>query len=795
MGPRVPWLFNKIRRCFPRGPLWAIGGAGVLVFGLIPRAPWPSLREGIPSSQAVYDRNGRLLRFSLSDDEKYRLWLPLEEIPPAFIEATLLKEDRWFYFHPGVNPWSLARAFWATYVRGGKRIGGSTLTMQLARLKSGSPSRTAAGKIFQILRAVHLEITHTKREILEAYLNLAPYGGNVEGVAAAGLIYFGKDVEALDLPEMVALAVIPQNPGGPRGVFLRGAQNRLWDLWLKKHPGDREKLQHYNMDLVFSSKEDLPFRAPHFVQTVMREHPRSPRLRTTLDAVLQRIVENQITAHVLQNREIGVRNAAALLLDAGTMEVVAEVGSADFFNAGIQGQVNGTRSRRSPGSTLKPFLYALAMDQGLIHAMSVLKDAPFGYGGFNPENFDGDFDGPVTVHDALIRSRNIPAVQTALDLKSPDFYDFLIQAGVDLPRPRDYYGAGLVLGGMEVTMRDLVRLYAVLANEGELRPLKNLLSPPEEGTRILSREACFILLDILKDNPPPGVHYKRDWLKKDLPVHWKTGTSFAYKDAWAVGVFGPYVLAVWVGNFDGLGNPAFVGARAAAPLFFRIVESVKAQNPSIAPLPGGGALNVQREKVCAVSGGFPNGLCPMERGTWFIPGVSPIQKCNIHRRATVRKKSGLRVCVSEGAKMGDSVSRVVSGEGGVEHRIYEFWPSDLLKIFRGTGIPRQTPPPFEPGCAEEDQGAFGLPPKITSPQKGVVYHHRLNPGLQDGISLTAATDADARELTWFANKTFLGRIGRDTPLLWRPTPGDYVLRVVDDQGRSDTLALSIRAVQ
>jgi len=758
-----------------------IGTFLILTILFLPYLTGRSIRKHTPSSQAVYDCNGKLLRLSISDDEKYRLWIPLDEMPSDLVKATLLKEDRYFWIHPGVNPFSLVKAFWNTYISKSKKMGGSTLTMQLVRIRHKLKTRTIYGKMYQVYKAFQYELLYTKKDILEAYLNLVPYGGNIEGVGAASLIYFEKEAKQLILPEVLALTVIPQNPSIIDTEALESSRLRLLDMWAKAYPKDAEKKELYAMPFEMRKQYNLPFLAPHFVETVLRDNPEKVNIRTTLNLKLQYLLEKQIKNYIREKSEIGIKNASALLVDVRDMSILVSIGSADYFNNEIQGQVNGTRARRSPGSSIKPFIYALAMDQGIVHPKTMLKDSPFGIGGFNPENFDGEFHGPLSVHDALIQSRNVPAVQVAMLLKNPDLYDFLKEADIYVPQEREYYGMSIGLGGTEVTMEDLTRLYAMLANEGILHSLNYLLNSKEEkGERILSRESSFIILDILKDNPRPDQYYNSEWVKDHLSVHWKTGTSYAYKDAWAVGLFGPYVLAVWIGNFNGIGNPSFVGARAAGPLFFQMIDAIKSENPDLEQMPIYEYPNIDKVKVCSVSGQIPNLFCPNTVFTWFIPGCSPIKKCEIHRAVPIDVKTGLRVAEE--------------GNPGTKMEVFEFWPSDILKIFQMAGIPRRIPPGFHPSCLQNEKGYNGLPPNITSPQKGLIYHYRTNFHRKESISLTAVSDADVRELCWFANKQYLGKVVRNDMLLWNPKPGQYVVRVVDDQGRSDSIDVTVYAV-
>src|SRR5258708_4791143 len=365
------------------------------------------------------------------------------------------------------------------------------------------------------------------------------------------------------------------------------------------------------MSLQMATRDagDLPFLAPHFVNELLPA-AKGSEVTTSLDLRLQRLLERHVRSSVAEQQRIGINNTAAMLVDWRTMQVKAVVGSADFFNGRIDGQVNGTAAKRSPGTALKPFIYALAIDQGVIHPQTVLKASPRSFAGFSPENFDGQFIGPVTAKEALIRSRNLPAVAIASRLSNPSFYSFLKTAVVSQMRSEQHYGLGLALGGGEVTMEELVTLYAALANGGILRPLRRTMDTPSTaGTRVLSAEAAFVTLDMLKDNPRPDQGSLDDASAQEVPVYWKTGTSYGFRDAWSVGIFGPYVLAVWVGNFDGEGNPSFVGIQAAAPLFFRIVDSIRAQQGRLPGSMRSVPYDLRRIEVCAVSRQMPVPHC------------------------------------------------------------------------------------------------------------------------------------------------------------------------------------------
>ena len=391
-----------------------------------PRAP---LAARIPSSTAIFDEQGRLLRLTLASDQQYRLWTPLDEVPEEFVDALLMHEDRHFYRHAGFNPAALARAAVSSY-SGGPRIGGSTITMQLARLMYGLNTRSVGGKLQQIARAVQLEMCYSKRELLEAHLNLMPYGGNIQGIGAASLIYFDKSAARLDLAESLALVLIPQSPArrAPsdcEGDELRSARQRLFARWIEEHPQAADSAQHVAMPLQFGTLRDLPFGAPHFTDYVLQQRQEATRFARRSTRACSHSPSACSPTTSASAAAPAFTTPAALLVDYRDMSVRAMVGSADFSSAAIDGQVNGTLAKRSPGSALKPFIYALAIDQGLIHPLTVLKDAPTSFGPYSPENFDGRFVGPITATEALARSRNVPAVALSAQLTQPSLYEFL----------------------------------------------------------------------------------------------------------------------------------------------------------------------------------------------------------------------------------------------------------------------------------------------------------------------------------------------------------------------------------
>ena len=755
-------LFCVIRASWVRS-LALLGMTAWFVWFFLPKPP---LLDGIPFSQIVRDRNGKLLRVALSTDQKFRIWTPLQKISPDLINATLRYEDKYYSKHPGVNPIALARCAFNLVRFRHATAGGSTITMQLARLRFHLYTRSFSGKLEQIFRALELERHFSKDEILEAYLNLAPYGRNIEGIGAASLIYFDKPAAQLSGPESVALSVIPQSPSR-RALFV-GRDNRSVDQaqanWYDRTQGDVRGLS--GREFRARVQRDGKFVAPHFVQQILEKARGRDEIVTTLDLERQRALERRIADYVMWGQNRGFQNAAALLVDTRTMEVLAQVGSADFDKIDINGQIDGTRSLRSPGSTLKPFVYALALEQGLIHPLSILADAPRSFGDYNPENFDREFLGPIRACDALARSRNIPAVELTSHLAHPTFYQFLKKSGVQLPKAESFYGLALPLGGEEVSMQDLVRLYSALANNGEMRPLRYVTRDPiPPPKKIFTPEAAFLTLEMLGNVPRPEMNCADG--AHSAPVYWKTGTSHGFRDAWSIAVFDHYVLGVWVGNFDGRANPGFIGRTAAAPLLFQIIDTLRASRPEpvVPHLPPPGA-NLKRVEFCALSGDLPNDHCTQRVEGWFIPGMSPIKTCEVHREVLVDKASGLRVPVDDGTRE-------------LQREVYEFWPGDILKLFEQAGVPRKTPPPFLPETGSELVGRTGHSPRIVSPaNKEIVLASAKT------VPLRAKVDGDVQKIYWFAGKKFIGQAGPNEFVGWDADAGEFELTALDDHGRA-----------
>lgn len=708
--------------------------------------------EGVPFGTAVLDSEGRLMRLGLAADDRYRLRIALADIAPEAVQAALEYEDRYFYQHPGVNPFSLFRAFASLF--GGRRLGASTLTMQVARLRYGLHTSGIFGKLRQIWLALAIELRHSKGEILEAYFNLAPYGGNVEGIAAASRIYFHKDASELTTLESRALALTPQNPSARHPVVgkdLAAARARF-------QAGQETQAA----PLAVFSLERLPFVAPHLSLELERKY-RGQQVRTSVERDLQLLLERIQRNYIRRMSRLGLRNSAAILLRWTDMRVCALAGSVDFHEQAISGQIDGTRAPRSPGSTLKPFIYALALEQGLIHPMTILADSPRSFGGYDPANFDRGFRGPLPAHESLKASRNLPAIYLAEQLRGAGLYGFLEDAGIRLPCGPEHYGLALALGGAELSMRDLAALYAMLANQGIWQAPLFTENDSVERRRLLSPEAAWLALDMLRRPESHVVSFGRS-----VDCLWKTGTSNGLRDAWTAGIVGQYVLVVWLGNFDNSPNPGLVGTTAALPLFEEIARAL-GQQRRLEPWPEAppAGLNLRKARFCAGTGDLYQRQCGDIVAGWLIPGVSPVRDSGILRKILVDKDTGLRSCPET--------------SGNTEEVWWEFWPSDLRAIFASAGINKPEAPAWAPECNAEARAAQGRPPRIILPKKNVAYQKRLGDE-KFAVPLLAATESGS--VHWYADSEYIGSARAGETIYWRTGAGKRIVRAVDEAGRS-----------
>lgn len=552
------------------------------------RLPPLDLSRTAERSPVILDREGRLLRAFTTDDGRWRLPVGADDVDPRYLALLKAYEDRRFDRHGGIDAPALLRAASQVLANGRIVSGGSTLTMQVARLIEPRAERSLDAKLRQIVRARELENRLTKRDILGLYLSLAPFGGNLEGVRAASLAYFGKEPKRLSTAEAALLVALPQSPETRRPdrfpAGAREARGRVLARAVAAGLIGTEEAAHAGAEPLPTARQPLPVLAPHAAEAALAERPAERVQRLTLDARLQAGLESLARERAQQ---IGPKlSVAMLVIDNASGEIRASVGGGDYFASERAGSLDLTRALRSPGSALKPFIYALAFENGIAHPETMLEDRPTRFHAYAPENFDLTFQGMVTARKALQLSLNVPAVDLLALVGPQRFLARLKEAGAGIALPRDAVPSLAVgLGGLGITLHDLAKLYAAIARGGEaldLRIRPDILrpdAPRPEGLRLFDPVTSWYVADTLLGAPPP----------QNAAGHrlaFKTGTSYGYRDAWAVGFDRRHTVAVWVGRADNGAVPGLVGRVVAAPILFEAFARIGIE-PGVAPRPAG----------------------------------------------------------------------------------------------------------------------------------------------------------------------------------------------------------------
>ncbi len=559
-----------------------LAGALALAGFLLDRAFPPDLSRYHELARTVEAADGSLLRVFATDQGLIRLKTTVEQVDPRYIRYLAAYEDKRFAHHPGVDPLALTRALGQALSDGHAVSGASTLTMQVARLLEPLP-RTLGAKLIEMARALQLEWRYSKTEVLDLYLTLAPFGGNLEGVRAASLAYLGKEPRVLTEAEAALLVALPQSPSLTRpdrsNQAALAARAKVLDRLVEAGEIDAATARIAAATPVRQTRKALPFLAPHLAQRLVAAAPARLRHRSFIEPAIQSPLER------LAREQLGVidarANIAAVVVETATSRVVGHVGSAAFFSTRRAGQIDLAMARRSPGSALKPILYAIAFDEHRAHPGTILADVEQRFGAYAPSNFDGGFSGEVTARFALQRSLNVPAVEMLEAIGPRRLLARLAETGItpDLPLGDDGPGLALALGGAALSLEDLVALYAGLARGGEVRPLAVAFETEVlKGGRLVEPEAAALVADILRGAPRPAARGAAD----SGSIAFKTGTSYGYRDAWAIGFDGRFTVGVWVGRPDATPMPGVTGLSAAAPLLFRIFDA----------LPGGGARSL-----------------------------------------------------------------------------------------------------------------------------------------------------------------------------------------------------------
>ncbi|MCB0514540.1 MAG: penicillin-binding protein 1C [Chitinophagales bacterium] len=740
-------------------------------------------RVAISYSPVVYDHNGQLLYAFLSDDDKWRLKTELDEIIPELQKTIIYKEDKYFYWHFGVNPLAVTRAFFQNIFKNEVHSGASTISMQVVRMLNPQ-ARSYKNKLIEMFRAMQLEWQYSKKEILQLYLNLVPYGGNIEGVKSASVLFLGKMPNQLSISEIATLSVVPNQPTIFRlknsNTQLLEMRNRWLNIFEKAHLFEEKLLKAARREPLAFSRRKLPQFAPHFCYRMKKQYGRSTaNIVTTLNAEKQTIAENIVHAHAQRNKNLGIYNAAVLVVDNSSNEVVCYVGSADFYNATDGGQVDGIQAVRQPGSTLKPLIYGMAFDEGLYTPATKIPDVAVNYSGYTPLNYDKTFQGWVRVSDALAQSLNVPAVNTLYHLGMDNFLDKMEEAGFSqITANRKKMGLSLALGACGVRLEELVRMYAAFAHEGVLPDLHYLQKENSEDSLsqpikkvLLSSAAVYMLNDVLQQltRPDlPNIYVEKSSMPK---IAWKTGTSYGRRDAWSVGYNKHYTIGVWVGNFSGKGVPELTGANMAAPLLFDIFKAIDAENAKEwFLLPKG----LQQRWVCVESGLLPDTFCTNKVADYFIPAVSTVKKCTHKKAFFVSPDEKYSYCAS------------CLPDSGFVQKLYDNPLPEVLSFYMNQNVPISLPPPHLPSCTYY---ATTNGPKITSLQNGLEYLIDV----ADNNELTLAGDAaaDVKKLYWFVNDRFVGEAAVGEQLYFEPPAGKVKISCADDKGRNTDIFVKI----
>ena len=569
-----------------------LAGAAWWIFSL-GRAP---LGKDIEYSARVLDRDGHLLRAYATGDGRWRLPANIADIDLRFFDVLFAYEDKRFRSHHGVDPLAMARAVFQLVTNGRVLSGGSTLTMQIARLLEPLSSRNVSAKARQILRALEVEHSLNKDQILSLYLGLAPYGGNVEGIRAASFVYFGKEPRHLSLGEAALLVALPQAPEQRRPdrfpEHARAARNRVLDRFaaIGRVPADEIALA--KAEPVPNGRRPMPMLAPHAADQAIANAPAARELRLTIDGGLQQNLE-ELARERLRTLAASLSpdiSLAILAVDNATCQVIAHVGSPVYFDASRAGQVDMTQALRSPGSTLKPFIYGLGFEDGFIDPETLIEDRPMSYGVYAPKNFDYNYQGTLTVREALQLSRNVPAIAVLDRVGANRLTARLIQAGASLTLPDgEAPGLAIGLGGVGIRLSDLVMLYAGIARLGMTLPISEQWNvPAPQARRLMDRAAAWSVANVLLGSQPP---------ENGAPdrVAFKTGTSYGYRDGWSIGFDGKHTVGVWVGRPDGGPVPGLFGRAAAAPILFDVFARLG--TPVALPRPPKGVLVTSNAKL------------------------------------------------------------------------------------------------------------------------------------------------------------------------------------------------------
>lgn len=758
---------------------------GIIFLVLVLFAPLPKPLFDTPYSTTLRASNGQLLSAAIAKDEQWR-FPPSDSIPTKFAIAIKLYEDEYFQYHPGINPVSIVRAI-RQNIRSGKIVsGGSTLTMQTVRMAYHNPPRTYWQKLIELFAALKLEMLYSKASILKAYANHAPFGGNMVGIHAASWRYYGRSPWQLSWAETAALAVLPNNPsaifpGKNEESFLIKRNLLLAKLAERKHL-TKDELFLAKQEPLPSQIRDVPNNAYHLLHRAISEGSEGTNILTTLNEQLQQKVTQKVNRYSNSWAGNQIHNAAALIIDVQTGHTLAYVGNSE--STGNHGQhVDIITAQRSPGSLLKPILYASALDEGLITPKQLLPDIPIFYKGFAPQNFDKKYRGAVSANHALISSLNVPFVHLLIDYGYEKFHQKLKQMGMNsLTRPASHYGLSLILGGAETSLWELTSVYAGMVRAYQRfpdRPYKSGYSisdyfpnsyvktntsnpdPVLEENGYLQAPSIGFALRAMQELNRPDQEAGWEYFNSSTPIAWKTGTSYGFRDGWAIGISNHYVIGVWMGNADGEGRPGLTGVQAAAPLLFQLFDLVEEEAQFNEPF---GAA----EAICKQSGMRAGPNCT-ETTTMALPEyLEDTPTCTYHQQLHLNKEETLQV---------NSNCYPIANM----HTVPWFVLPPVEAWYYQKHHPNyRKPPPYAPACSTTNtKQLFEL---IYPRQFTRVYIPIEQDGQRGQAIFEAACQNKETMLYWHLDDTYLGTTQGNHQMGIQATKGSHVLTLVDDQG-------------
>ncbi|GAB4031053.1 penicillin-binding protein 1C [Spirosoma gilvum] len=769
------------------------------------------ISSNVPYSTIVTAQDGTILHAFLSRDDKWRMYAELDEITPTLRDAILFKEDKYFRYHPGFNPIALVRAAFRNILRDRRTSGASTITMQTVRLLEPR-ERTYGAKLIELFRALQLELHYSKDEILQLYLNLIPYGSNIEGLKSASLLYFAKPPALLSLAEITTLTIIPNRPSslrlGVRNSLVRQERNRWLSRFQNAGLFDETTIRDAQNEPLQVYRHEAPQQAPHLSRRLRAEYPNTPIIHSTLNPATQTTVERLVQQYANRIRNYNIHNSAVLVVDNYTREVVAYVGSSDFMNRFDGGQVDGVRAVRSPGSALKPLLYGLAFDAGIITPKTKLADVPTNFGGYQPDNFDRRFNGPVTAEFALANSLNIPAVALLKEVGTPTLVATLQKAGFSaIKKQKNELGLSMILGGCGVTLEEMTRLYTGLANGGKWEPLRftSFTSPPTpllksgEGRKVrnlpppsplfkergpggevnlLSPEATYLVTHTLTQITRPDLPNNFDNSYHLPRIAWKTGTSYGRRDAWSIGYNQRYTVGVWVGNFSGMGVAELSGANTATPLLFQLFNVLDYNSPAGWFQAPKGETRLSMRLICPETGDIPGEFCQNPVTDYCIMGVSRYRRCQ-HRKAVLTNLTGtLSYCTH------------CLPDSGFIRKSYPNLTPEVVAFYQSRHIPIESVPPHNPACERVFGNTDQAAPQITSLNAGSEYF--INPAQPAEMELSCQAANDVQTVFWYLNNKLYQRARPTEAIFFKPRPGALKISCADDKGRSSDIRILIK---